>query len=998
MKKHRKEILISVIIPCYGTEETLERCLKSVLSQETEDMEIILVDDGSPGDPAGVLAPYMETDRRISLIRHEQNLGLYRARLTGAAAASGRYLYFMDSDDFLSPGYLYSLLERAEGSGAEICLGAFVSDEEGECFRYPLHAMVLDCGRLEGEAVQDFFFGGELACFGIHTMWNRLIRKTLWDRALPDLEKLEGHIVMTEDIAFSTVLYYEARSLAGVPEEESEAYHYCKSRGSATDVRDMDLMTFRKRLQDLTRVFSFGEAYLQRKKAPDGLKAHFHEGRRRYGRLWKQLAEKAFGGRNRKAALALVRNFCPDAGTPGPEDTWYESVKDPWTGGLSYLAGQAGETDREWISFDCFDTLLTRPFYEPSDLFLLLDPLYRKLTGAAGSFAALRIRGEQAARAAGRIRGLQDIGIDEIYKVTGCLFGIPRDALQVLKEEEIRLEMRFCRRRRSGGKLYDRARRAGRKILILSDMYLPSSVLGGLLARNGFEGWEGILVSSEEGVLKEGGDLYRRCLQKYPQAIGRILHIGDSWKADVEGSRRAGIPSLFFPSEREVFEDRIRDCPAGKMADPAGAFLGRLFERKSSPPFRCMQALVMQACMDDPYRSFGGSGFFGGDPWILGYYGVGMHLTGLALWMEKIRKSRGAGRIWYLSRDGDLPMKVRNILKGEEGAGYLYCSRRALLPFMVREPADFFQLPLSPPGHSPESLSDLLSFCRGPSMKETEEIFRRAGKSFHSLFTGREDLEEAVRLFLESCYSREKHEEAMGRIREYFSCVRPGDMFFDTGMSGRIQGAVCRAAGFPADVFYICEDREESFRTKEAGGFRILSLYPFQPRIRGMMREILLSDPGGTCTGYRRENGRTVPVLEEKGPGREESLVLERIRRGALAFAEDFKETFGEEESLTDIDPTEASLPLEGMLAGMTDRDLALFAPFFFEDRLYGGSDRIRAGALYRTQLSEAGFLPAAREEPAGKGGKKGPAFRSLARRIFRLRHDGRRKERKNTK
>ena len=73
-------------------------------------MEIILVDDGSPGDPAGILAPYMEKDERIMLLRHEKNLGLYRARLTGASAASGTWLYFMDSDDFLSPGYLFGLL------------------------------------------------------------------------------------------------------------------------------------------------------------------------------------------------------------------------------------------------------------------------------------------------------------------------------------------------------------------------------------------------------------------------------------------------------------------------------------------------------------------------------------------------------------------------------------------------------------------------------------------------------------------------------------------------------------------------------------------------------------------------------------------------------------------------------------------------------------------------------------------------------------------------
>ena len=77
-------------------------------------MEIILVDDGSPGDPAGILAPYMEKDERIMLLRHEKNLGLYRARLTGASAASGTWLYFMDSDDYIDLNTLEDIMTALE--------------------------------------------------------------------------------------------------------------------------------------------------------------------------------------------------------------------------------------------------------------------------------------------------------------------------------------------------------------------------------------------------------------------------------------------------------------------------------------------------------------------------------------------------------------------------------------------------------------------------------------------------------------------------------------------------------------------------------------------------------------------------------------------------------------------------------------------------------------------------------------------------------------------
>ena len=546
--------------------------------------------------------------------------------------------------------------------------------------------------------------------------------------------------------------------------------------------------------------------------------------------------------------------------------------------------------------------------------------------------------------------------------------------------------MRFAKRRGAGAKLFERARRAGKKILILSDMYLSSETVGRLLSACGYEGWEDILVSSEEGLLKADGDLYRRCLQKYPQAIGRILHVGDSWRADVEGSRKAGIPSLFLPPAREVFEDRIRGCPAGSMADPAAPFLGRLFVRsgRESLGVRCMQALVLREYLDDPYRPFAGGGSINADPRLLGYYGLGMHLTGLALWMEQVRRSCGYGRIWFLARDGDLPMQVYETLFGRERSGYLYCSRKALLPMMAETESDFYLLPFSPRGQSPESLFALLDFACGPSVEETARIFEKAGMGWKKRFSGGAGMEGALRIFLSSCYSREKHREARALICRYFACVRQGDVFFDTGSSGRIQEAISRALGFPADVFYICEDRQASGERKRAGGFQIRSLYPFLPGIRGMMREILLSAPGGSCIGYREEEGKVLPVLEEKEPGRDQALILGQIRRGALDFIRDFRQAFGDGSFFADLDAREASLPLEGMLAGMTEEEMVFFEPFVFEDKVYGGGERIRVKDLYRQQLAQAG-LGGGGTAPAGAPAvEKGRGMKAFAGRLVK--------------
>ena len=111
------EALISVIIPVYKTEKTLRNCLESVLSQELEPTEIIVVNDASPDHAAEILREY---EGRITVLTHSQNKGLLSARLSGIRAANGKYILFVDSDDELVPGILKKLHDKAEETQADI--------------------------------------------------------------------------------------------------------------------------------------------------------------------------------------------------------------------------------------------------------------------------------------------------------------------------------------------------------------------------------------------------------------------------------------------------------------------------------------------------------------------------------------------------------------------------------------------------------------------------------------------------------------------------------------------------------------------------------------------------------------------------------------------------------------------------------------------------------------------------------------------------------------
>ena len=106
-----KTPVISILIPVYKVEAYLQRCIDSVLAQDFEDWEMILVDDGSPDRCPEICDEAARKDDRIRVV-HKENGGLPSARLAGFEQAKGEYLVFLDSDDYLLPNALSSLYEK----------------------------------------------------------------------------------------------------------------------------------------------------------------------------------------------------------------------------------------------------------------------------------------------------------------------------------------------------------------------------------------------------------------------------------------------------------------------------------------------------------------------------------------------------------------------------------------------------------------------------------------------------------------------------------------------------------------------------------------------------------------------------------------------------------------------------------------------------------------------------------------------------------------------
>ena len=101
--------MVTVIIPVYKAENYLDECVKSVINQSYDDIEIILVDDGSPDNSGALCDKYAAQYKNVRVI-HKQNSGQSDARNAGLLVANGKYIYFLDSDDYITTDAIDSFL------------------------------------------------------------------------------------------------------------------------------------------------------------------------------------------------------------------------------------------------------------------------------------------------------------------------------------------------------------------------------------------------------------------------------------------------------------------------------------------------------------------------------------------------------------------------------------------------------------------------------------------------------------------------------------------------------------------------------------------------------------------------------------------------------------------------------------------------------------------------------------------------------------------------
>ena len=170
--------MISIIVPVYNIEKYVERCITSIMSQTYEDIEIILVDDGSTDSSGDICDRLAQKDDRI-LVIHKTNGGLSEARNSGLDIARGEYIGFVDGDDYISPymyEYLYHLLSKYEANMAECDFKEVLEDEDVK-YDSLKNDNIIDV--LEGEHKYHLVTG---LCTQDIVAWSKLYKREIFDQ------------------------------------------------------------------------------------------------------------------------------------------------------------------------------------------------------------------------------------------------------------------------------------------------------------------------------------------------------------------------------------------------------------------------------------------------------------------------------------------------------------------------------------------------------------------------------------------------------------------------------------------------------------------------------------------------------------------------------------------------------------------------------------------------------------------------------------------------
>lgn len=253
----QEKALISIIIPVYKVEKYLEKCIQSVINQTYENLQIILVDDGSPDNCGKICDEYAKKDHRIEVI-HKSNGGLSDARNKGLEMAKGEYIGFVDSDDYIEADMyevLYNLLKQYN---ADVSICNFYTVSQGKISIKNADNGINEYNRIE--ILKEILLDKNIQSYA----WNKLYKKELFDEIKYPIGK------KYEDIGTTFYLLEKCNKIVVTGKSE---YYYINRQDSIvnnvtestiTDYIELIMQRYDYIEENIKELSSYNKDYLKR--------------------------------------------------------------------------------------------------------------------------------------------------------------------------------------------------------------------------------------------------------------------------------------------------------------------------------------------------------------------------------------------------------------------------------------------------------------------------------------------------------------------------------------------------------------------------------------------------------------------------------------------------------------------------------------------------------------------------------------------------------------
>lgn len=258
---------VSIIVPIYNVEKYLDRCVQSIINQTYGNIQIILVDDGSPDKCPEMCDIYADMDSRVTVI-HKENGGLGYARNSGMEKAIGDYIVFVDSDDYIPNDYVETLVESIEKYNVDVCISGYNKVKPDGTISY---SVVYDSQLYDGnvkEMLLPRIFGSRPKMNdSIHPSVCGLIYK-LDSIKLNGMKFMSERDIVSEDLVFEIELFSRVNSVMTI---SKSMYNYCDNENTLSSTFNII------KLEKQEQLYEYICKKIAEKKLPQEVKVRFQK-------------------------------------------------------------------------------------------------------------------------------------------------------------------------------------------------------------------------------------------------------------------------------------------------------------------------------------------------------------------------------------------------------------------------------------------------------------------------------------------------------------------------------------------------------------------------------------------------------------------------------------------------------------------------------------------------------------------------------------------------